>query len=221
MERLFFGADGVADGDMKLSSDFAEDFGRESERARGPACVAEEIAPVAVASVEENRYDGDFCFGYDLQDRFLPLTILEAVAKGRFAHSAGGEEADGLSVLELAECLTDAVDRNGAFGWVVGGEGVDGNEVGAHGADFVEHHVDQHFELRPARSDKVDERDAVESAEGVVAYCDESALREMVEDLLVVDAQSYFEFVEKQTTDEFRSGCVAAVAVDLIDFVDG
>ena len=48
-------------------------------------------------------------------------------------------------------------------GRVVRGPGVDGDEVGTHGADAVEYHVDHDLEFRAAACNQIYERDAVEA----------------------------------------------------------
>ena len=66
----------------------------------------------------------------------------------------------------------------------------------------------------------MNEGDAVEGAKGVVAHGDERAFGQVVEHLLVVDAQRVVKLVEKQTAHKVGTRGVAAVAVDAIHFVD-
>lgn len=140
--------------------------------------------------------------------------------EGRFAHGTGREEAHGFAVAQLFYGLAYAVDRYGAFVGVVAGPGIDSDEVGAHGADFIEYHVDHDLVLGPVACDQVDEGDTVERAEGMVADGDKRPFFKTGEYVFVVDAQLDFEIVNQHTLYKLGAGRVAATAMDGVDLVD-
>ena len=102
---------------------------------------------------------------------------------------------------------------------VVAGGLVDGYEVGAHGGDVVEYHIDHDLILGSARANDINKRDAVERAKGVIAHRDERPLGQIVEQLLVVDAQLYVEVIQ-QTAAELRPGCIKIMVVNPVDLID-
>ena len=66
------------------------------------------------------------------------------------AHGSGREESQRFAVADLAHRLTDAVDRDLTFLGIVALKGIHCYEVGAHGGDLVQDHVDHDPEFRAA-----------------------------------------------------------------------
>lgn len=181
------GGDWVADGDAEGCVVFAEDFGGESECAELPAEDAEEAEGEGVVAVEVDGDYGDVELADESGDGFAPGVFFESEVAVVVADGACGEESYGVAGADLADGVFDAFEGDASFGGVVASALVDGDEVGAHGCDVVEEHVDHDFEFGSAGADEVDEGDSVECAEGVVADGDEWSLGEVVEELGVVD----------------------------------
>ena len=66
--------------------------------------------------------------------------------------------------------LADTGHRHGFFRRVVACLLVNGDEIRPHGPDVIQEHVDHHLISGTARGNQVNQNDAVERAEMVVAY---------------------------------------------------
>lgn len=170
--------------------------------------------------MEEDGNHGHLELLDDADDRLFPFTVLKAEMPVVVAHRACREEAHGLAAADKGDSFLDAFYRDGLFGRVVARALVDGYEVGAQGRDVVEYHIDHHLEAGTAASDDVDERDAVDGAERMVAYGDEGTVGEIVEHALIVNPQLDVEILE-ETAAEGGPGSVEIVVVDPVDLVDG
>lgn len=147
----------------------------------------------------------------------LPFAIPGFVEANVFGNGAGGEEAKGMVVFEVAEAFFQAAKVG--FVYLAGGVGVNADEVVLHDVDLAEHPVDHDFVVGADFGDFADEHDAVDVAEGVVGDGDEGLVVERAEDVDVVDAAG-----DAQSVDHgvfyVGAGEVFGGVVDAVYFVE-
>ena len=171
-------------------------------------------------AVEINGYYRHFHFLDNACDARLPLAVFDAQLLGELRHRAGREEAEGVTLTDVAYGGGNAAHRLGTFLGVVACQSVNVDEVGAHGGDVVQNHVDHDLEVGAVLAHYIDEHNAVERAKGVVRHGDECTFGQIVEHLLVAYLDCDVEVFE-QSLGERHSWSVEIVAVNPVDLVDG
>ena len=170
--------------------------------------------------VEIDGNDRYFELLNEADDAGLPLSVLDVQVVCKLAHSPCWEESQRVALTHMSHGLCDATHAHCSLGRVVALQGIDGNEVGPHGADVVQYHIDHHLEVVAALADELDEHDAVQCTEGVVAHGDERSLWQVVQHLLASHFDGDVQVVE-QALHKGHSRRVTVVVVYPVDLVDG
>ena len=205
---------------MDLFPCFVEEFAGKAEGADAPVDHAEDVEEGGVVVVEVDGDHGHFQLLDEPDDRWLPLAVGDMQGAVYFRDGAGGEEAEGMPLAHVGHRRADAVHGDLLFLRVVAMARIDGNEARPHRRDIVEEEVDHHLEVGAVSADDVDQQDAVEGSEGMVAHHDKGFVFEPVEHFFAVDAFLDLVAVVDQKVGEGDSRGVAICAVDLIALVE-
>ena len=149
----------------------------------------------------------------------LPQAVLDAEVRRDFRHRPSREKAQRVTVFHMAERGGDTLHRHGALGGVVAGEGIHGNEVGAHGTDVVQNHIHHHLEVGTIFTDDFNQHNAVERTEWVVRHGDKpTVFRQIFQHFLATNVDGDVEVAE-QTLHKWHARGVAVVVVNPVHLI--
>ena len=120
--------------------------------------------------------------------------------------------------LDVFHRLADALHRHGAFGGVVAGKRIDGDEIGHHAANFTQNHIHHELVVGPMGADDVNHHHSINGAKGVIAHRDKRSLGQVVQHLAVVIGDGGIQVLKYACT-EGDAWRVAVVAVNPVGVI--